>query len=377
MFLTSCSHEQITNFFGKKAGNLTYPRQTKHSLKPKYKTGSFENCTTPAKYQRRETDGLQNATSDVIYIACKEIAFKAPKSKIQKTSNVIYGILSQAGGEGPLRRNAIRNTWMSELATKENPNHGAYFVVAGKWNDIKEEFEMFQDMIWIDQAEVYNGARSVLPLKTLSFFAVAHIFANDLNDGGWKYAMKVDDDSYVNVRKILQHIQELDEKDSNCFGLVNTRAVKPDREPGHKWSVSLIMYPESQFPLNPVGAGFGVSRNFVKDAFEEGHFMSFRPMAFEDVAIGMLAERTGYYSPKHIKGFVRDDMGRKYRKWKVKCMLESIDMHSCFNDVDVGIDGNFTMIQHHVDADDFKIIHQIVRRRQVNLGWPTKAELIV
>jgi hypothetical protein len=198
----------------------------------------------------------------------------------------------------------------------------------------------------------------VLPLKTLSFFVVAHIFANNTDHGGWKYAMKVDDDSYPNVRKIHKQIQELDEKDSHFIGSVNTRAINPDRAPGHKWSVSFEMYPEPYFPLYPVGAGYGVSK-FVKDAFEGGHFLNSRSMAFEDVAIGMLAERTGFYPPTHIKGFVRDGMGRKYKKSKEECMQDSsVAMHACFNETGLGtIDSNF-MIQHHIDVIDFKIIHQ-------------------
>jgi len=47
------------------------------------------------------------------------------------------------------------------------------------------------------------------------------------------------------------------------------------------------MYPEPRFPaVYPVGAGYGVSRKFIEDAFDGGHFMNLRLFAFEDVAMG-------------------------------------------------------------------------------------------
>lgn len=73
--------------------------------------------------------------------------------------------------------------------------------MAGPWDEIAEEYEAYRDMIWIDEEEVYEGEKSVLPFKTESFLYV--IYTHSLpGDAGFHYVFKTDDDSYVDLVKL-------------------------------------------------------------------------------------------------------------------------------------------------------------------------------
>jgi len=103
-------------------------------------TGSFENCSVIHQEIRIDTV-RQNSIS----VACQVITYRLPNANLGHSCDVMFGILSQAeNGDGPLRRKAILNTWISDRDTKVQ----AYFIVSGVWEDIREEFERgHQDMI--------------------------------------------------------------------------------------------------------------------------------------------------------------------------------------------------------------------------------------
>lgn len=165
-------------------------------------TGSFENCTgsfTPIKKHTQFNKNQSDEDIGTIMISCHEILYRAPKKAIQNSGKVIIGILSAASSYGPRRRNYIRSTWARKYP-------GVFFLVAGPWEDIEKEYMYYQDMIWIDEDEVYKGEDSVLTYKTMSYFAITHKLAKSVEDGGFSYAVKTDDDSYVNVEGIYDKV---------------------------------------------------------------------------------------------------------------------------------------------------------------------------
>ena len=101
-------------------------------------TGSFENCSVIHQEIR-----INTVRQNLISVACQEITYRVPNANSGHSCDIMCGILSQADGNGPLRRKAIRNTWIPDLDTKVQ----AYFIVPGVWEDIREEFERYQDMI--------------------------------------------------------------------------------------------------------------------------------------------------------------------------------------------------------------------------------------
>jgi len=142
---------------------------------------------------------------------------------------------------------------------------------------------------------------------------------------------------------------------------VSKYSVNPSRTIGEKWSTSYKMYPEPKFPLYALGgAGFVLSRTFVQTAMDKGHIANFRSMSFEDVAIGMLAERTGFYPPVFFEGF------NNYRstikvKHEIRCVKNGVSLSDCFqNDKSwpPKLDFRKILVQHRMEIKDMFDSHK-------------------
>ena len=254
-----------------------------------YETGSFANCEPDHKTSRLTSDGLSynikgtksHPESGLTTISCRTIHFRAPLKEIEKGGcKIVVGVLSGAGGKGPLHRDSIRSTWARD-------RDGVYFIVAGPWEDIQAEYEKYRDLIWIEEGEVYEGEESVLPFKTEVF---VHIISRYSLPGkaGFEYLFKTDDDSYVDLNKLEKTISS---KGYDYWGCCTEDHFKPLRSPTRKWRVTFDLYPEEYYPLYCQGAGFAMSRKFVKCMSEQ--LKDFRYNPFEDVSVGLLAERCG------------------------------------------------------------------------------------
>jgi hypothetical protein len=346
-------------------------------------TGSFQNCTRRSssadEIRRSEDHPVTPSTlsypftepplisSGNITISCHTIFFRAPSLRLYNSGPLIIGILSAASGSGPKRRNYIRSTWASSKYT-----NGTFFLVAGPWEDIRREFEFYQDMIWIDEEEIYQGEKSVLTFKTISYFVIAHMFGaaplqrddeSVAKGGGWQHAIKTDDDSYVNLKlleeKLIRPAGEF--HNLHYYGQCPQFQVKPSRDKTNKWPVTYQMYPEPEFPLYCQGAGFGLSRELVRTAVEGGHVENFRYMPFEDVSIGILAERCGRdkFHATMIPG-VR--VFRADTKKERDCVNRAIPMTECYKGDDSWPpDARMShhLIQHRVDdREDMISIHK-------------------
>ncbi len=294
-------------------------------------TGSFENCTssfTPVKTKRSKSkskDAGMDVAVRTITVSCHDLDYRAPLNTLAHSGPVLIGVLSAASGSGPRRRNYIRSTWGSKFP-------GLFFLIAGPWDDtIAAEFQFYQDMIWIDEDEVYKGEDSVLTYKTMSYFSIAHRHAANVENGGFRYAIKTDDDSYVNIERIyglLFHGADIKKSQSSLdyFGQCPQFQVLPSRDPSNKWSVSYEVYPEPSFPLYCQGAGFGLSRSLLTCA--EHIIPKIRYQPFEDASIGLLAERCGY-TPTMVAGVrvFRADTPKER-----KCVNNSTPMTECYKD---------------------------------------------
>merc|ERR1712150_3409 len=162
-------------------------------------------------------------------------------------------------------------------------------------SEIKDEYKLYRDLIWIEENEVYNEKLSVLTLKTLSFLSIVHHFTDQMNID-YSACFKTDDDSYLNI-DLLENW--LNTNPSDYFGWCPDKQVVPLRSKEDRWSISYELYPEN-YPRYCQGAGYALSRNFVKCCVSENHIAEFRFMPFEDVSVGILAERC-HISPTHDK----------------------------------------------------------------------------
>jgi len=324
-------------------------------------TGSLQNCTssdTPSSSSSQSSFIQINpeTSSGSLTISCQTIHFKAPYYRIQNVGPLIIGVLSAASGSGPTRRSYIRQTWAHSFKGT------TFFLVAGPWKDVEEEFWKHRDLIWIDEEEVYQGEQSVLTYKTISYFAIAHLFGKSVEDGGWMHAIKTDDDSYVNVGRMMEKLtsKEGEFRDYHYYGQCPQFQVLPSRDQTNKWPVTYKTYPEPKFPLYCQGAGFGLSRTLVRTAVEGEHVARFRYMPFEDVSIGILAERCG--KEFHAEMIPGVKVFRADTPKERDCVNHSVPMSKCFEgDESWPPDANMRkqLIQHRVDGmDDMVRIHK-------------------
>lgn len=270
------------------------PRVVKGKELDKFKkTGSFANCNeghaTSTKHDDPKKDAIDNhPESGTVVVSCRQIHYRAPLAEIEQGGMpIVVGVLSGAGGKGPLQRDSIRSTWAKD-------RKGVYFLVAGPWDQIADEFEKYRDLIWIDEEEIYEGEKSVLPFKTESFMYILykHTLAGQSE---FKYLFKTDDDSYVNLEKLEEMLLRQRNEMWHYWGCCTTRQFAPLRDTTLKWHVTYEMYPEDMYPLYCQGAGFATSREFVKCMVDENHMQQIRYNPFEDVSIGLLAERCNIY----------------------------------------------------------------------------------
>lgn len=357
------------------------------SSQRKYHTGSFANCTNSSiDIDTTKTTSVTSEDAGTITVSCEQISFRAYLSSIHNQQRIITGVLSSASGQGPSRRNIIRETWAKD-------RQGIFFLVAGPWVDIAEEYAEKKDLIWIDQEEVYNGEQSVLTLKTYSFFAIVHaaMQVHGTKEGfDYTHLFKTDDDSYFNIDALYTELHTSDEgvdiykgrkgsqgagKDHDFVGQCQLLHHEVHREAEYKWPLRIETYPEQWFPRYCQGAGFAVSKKFVDRAVGVGHVANIRFMPFEDVAVGMLAERCNidpqWPSTANIKVFrfqsaevkKRTSIGDKRTDDLVApaaCMTGKIVQHRIIDD--------FDMKEHHKSVLDpsYCNITKVEREKIIN-----------
>ena len=238
------------------------------------RTGSFANCTGHSTKK-----GTPHPDQKFVTVMCQTLPYRMRIPAVSSSSeDILIGVLSSAGYEGPSRRAAIRDTW--------GRGNSVYFLVSGPWtNEIASEYEENQDLIWLDTEETYSDVTQ----KTLLFFKVAHVFAEQF---GIKYAVKTDHDSFVDVDHLSNLLLDTDEDVvQDYWGLCHLEPVPPYRGKKWKWAISREEYPEEWYPPYCLGAGYSVSARFLNLAVD--HIANIRFMPFEDVAVGILAERCG------------------------------------------------------------------------------------
>jgi len=251
-----------------------------------HETGSAANCTLQLSGQ----DGSvfqddDHPDSGTVTVYCRRIHYRTTADSFRKAGSVIVGVLSGAGGDGPSRRQVIRKTWAQYRV-------GVFFLVAGPWDAIAEEYEKNRDLVWIDEEEVYDGERSVLTYKTTSFISIVHITTKRLHKM-YGFVFKTDDDSYLDIDKLYKEMYSTEHDPYDYWGFCRAKQPEALRGPDNKWSVSYETYPEPMYPKYCQGAGFAISRGFIECMAGQGSLSLARYMPFEDVAIGLQAERCG------------------------------------------------------------------------------------
>lgn len=346
-----------------------------HQYIPDYlphETGSNANCHGFIK----SSFFPYHRDNNFITVSCRKILYRISQYNIRydpQRKPIIIGILSS--GLGADRRQSIRQTWAS---AQTNVYANVFFLVAGPWTDsLSSEYETYHDLLWINEEEVYDGEKSVLTYKTLSFVSVFYELSKKLN-WDFSYLFKSDDDSYINIHLLYSTLfnstHDFEKKPFDYWGWCQRKHFQPLREPENKWSVSYKTYPEPSYPRYCQGAGFTLSIKFVDCLMEGKHIANTRFMPFEDVAVGMLAERCSIepYMVEDQSTFKMYRTDTQEEKWRVNQGLRKIDVsrlpiadmrgkivqHRIYSDID--------MLEYHRSILDSDYVKEKLRKKENN-----------
>lgn len=120
-------------------------------------TGSRASCPSPKEpfweERRHRTRWEKHVDSAYTTVSCTGIHYRVPETPLRNIriseQTLVIGVLSGASGDGPYRRNNVRSTWALGRSN-------VFFVVAGPWSQIEEEYEKYGDLLWLDMDEVNN-----------------------------------------------------------------------------------------------------------------------------------------------------------------------------------------------------------------------------
>jgi len=325
----------------------------------KERTGSFSNCAVVEKRINKDSGDrhfpVLDSHSGEVRVTCHRIRYLVPTQSFQKAGRVIIGVLSNASEDGPSRRQSIRETWAKN-------RRGIFFLVAGPWHQIRDEYNRHGDLVWIDEDEVYNGEKSVLTFKSYSFLSIVHVMAEKLNLK-YSHVFKTDDDSYLHLDALHKELPMVAENNYNgallrhYIGQCQMKSQPVVRDSSYKWSLTINTYPENYVPRYCQGAGYAVSQIFINCAHALNHIANSRFMPMEDVAVGILAERCGIDPTLTITGEIKLN---RYESQEAKKRVKQSDSQIS-NLIPIAACMTDRIVQHRViDAHDMKELHETV-----------------
>jgi hypothetical protein len=264
---------------------------------PRLDTGAFQSCMGPIQEDRFFFPLLHDHS---VVVSCHNLHYKLPLSlnrnryfvvseETLKVKRLVIGILSSAGAVE--RRDAIRQTWGENVFNR-------YFVVGGTdFEVVEKEFRKHEDMIWVDVEETYEDV-------LYKSGAMLAIFQRHIN--GFEHVLKTDDDSYINIPVLHEELLEGGEGyQQEYFGHCHVNRTIPyrpfqlSRLPPYfkKFIVNKTVYPEKWNAPYCQGAGYILGPLLLQCIGREIAKIRYHP--FEDVAIGLVAERCGITAVRH------------------------------------------------------------------------------
>ena len=247
-------------------------------------TAAYSNCTGHRSFvnDNRSYDGT-------LTISCHTFGYKAPVALMEaqkihtveggKPFRLVVGVLSN----NATMRQAIRATWGASL----RQDRQLFFLIANQnFASIADEYERENDLLWLDMENDYYK----LTYMTAAMLAIVHRYLP------YTHVLKTDDDCYVHADRLAKHIYGLNES-VHYHGHI-PQLLAPIRDKNEveakyrKYILSPEVYPEPYFPVYGAGPGYVVTPTMNECVVRE--MSNIRYMPFEDVYVGMLAERCGF-----------------------------------------------------------------------------------
>lgn len=158
----------------------------------------------PLKSDPHYATHVPDIIKDSAIITGHNITYKLPGKTFHELSSnpdngVVIGVLSAKQHRG--ERDSIRETWAYR-------RKNVFFILAGDWKDVEEEFLDHQDIIWLSKREGYYK----VTWKTQAF-----IVAIEKHMKNFRHILKTDDDAYVRLDAV-EHASAFDFPDQDYIG---------------------------------------------------------------------------------------------------------------------------------------------------------------
>jgi beta-1,3-galactosyltransferase 1 len=169
------------------------------------------------------------------------------------------------------RRNTVRKTWARDQTGL--PLQVIFLLGTDQYHhqkqeEIQKESQRYLDILQEDFVDTYAN----LTLKSMFMLKFVENSADDI-----KYVMKVDDDSYLNLKRLVDYVSIMEKRcHPKCIlGRVlgaNSPVIRPNEHDEFTvgWEVPTYMYNQTTFPNAVSGSGYLISRASVPCLYENG-----------------------------------------------------------------------------------------------------------
>lgn len=191
-------------------------------------------------------------------------------------------------------RYAIRQTW-GHYGSRRDIAIG--FIVGRTSNEtweanLSSEQFMYGDIIRGNFLDSYEN----LTLKTISMLEWTDTYC-----GHAKFLLKVDDDMFINIPKLLEFTQRHRNHTRHIFGRL-AKKWRPIRNKKSKYYVSPALYAPKNFPDFVTGPSYLLTTDMLRDMYEASLQHVF--LKLEDVYMtGIISEKVGV-KRKHVNEFL-------------------------------------------------------------------------
>lgn len=165
------------------------------------------------------------------------------------------------------KRENIRQTWANKNLYIDRRTSVVFMMgIDDHWTkDVKEEAEMYGDIVQGDFLDSYHNLsiKGVIALKWI------HLYCKDI-----QFAIKADDDAFVNIFRILSIIKAEQDKEIAKKLVVcplwpnNSMPILRDPKKCLKWCIKDTEFPgRKRYPRYCAGISFAISRDMVEEAY--------------------------------------------------------------------------------------------------------------
>ncbi|XP_056014233.1 beta-1,3-galactosyltransferase 1-like [Ostrea edulis] len=179
------------------------------------------------------------------------------------------------------QRHAIRSTWgnVSSVPTTVLVRFLLGRTTNTTLQDIAAtENQLYNDIVFEDILETYEN----LTLKSIAMLRWALLHCHQI-----RYLLKIDDDMFLNLPRLLETLTKYP-KVNSIVGCKVSRSV-PFRSSLSKWSVSRALYPDDYYPDYIAGTAYLISGDIIRTLYRATQKVPY--FIFEDVYITGLCRR--------------------------------------------------------------------------------------